>query len=148
MKVILLQDVPGTGKKGEVKEVKDGFARNCLIGKKLAVEATNANLNLLDGQKASAQHKIDVDTANAKVIAEKLSGKTLTLAAKAGANGKLFGSITSKDISALIKKELGCDVDKKKIVSGDIKAFGTYEVEAKLYTGVSAKFKVSVTEQQ
>lgn len=148
MKVILLQDVPGTGKKGEVKEVKDGFARNCLIGKKLAVEATNANLNLLDGQKASAQHKIDVDTANAKTIAEKLSGKTLTLAAKAGANGKLFGSITSKDISALIKKELGCDVDKKKIVSGDIKAFGTYEVEAKLYTGVSAKFKVSVTEQQ
>lgn len=148
MKVILLQDVPGTGKKGEVKEVKDGFARNCLIGKKLAVEATNANLNLLDGQKASAQHKIDVDTANAKAIAEKLSGKTLTLAAKAGANGKLFGSITSKDISALIKKELGCDVDKKKIVSSDIKAFGTYEVEAKLYTGVSAKFKVSVTEQQ
>lgn len=148
MKVILLQDVPGTGKKGEVKEVKDGFARNCLIGKKLAVEATNANLNLLDGQKASAQHKIDVDTANAKAIAEKLGGKTLTLAAKAGANGKLFGSITSKDISALIKKELGCDVDKKKIVAGDIKAFGTYDVEAKLYTGVSAKFKVSVTEQQ
>lgn len=148
MKVILIQDVPGTGKKGEIKEVKDGFARNCLIGKKLAVEATNANLNLLDGQKASAQHKIDVDTANAKAIAEKLEGKTLTLSAKAGANGKLFGSVTSKDISALIKKELGCDVDKKKIVAGDIKAFGTFDVEAKLYTGVSAKFKVSVTEQQ
>ena len=148
MKVILIQDVPGTGKKGEIKEVKDGFARNCLIGKKLAVEATNANLNLLDGQKASAQHKIDVDTANAKAIAEKLEGKTLTPSAKAGANGKLFGSVTSKDISALIKKELGCDVDKKKIVAGDIKAFGTFDVEAKLYTGVSAKFKVSVTEQQ
>ena len=77
MKVILLEDVKGTGKKGEIKEVKDGYARNCLIAKKLAVEATAANMNILEGQKASAQHKIDVEIANAKDISAKLEGKTV-----------------------------------------------------------------------
>ena len=99
MKIILLQDIAGTGKKGEIKEVKDGFARNCLIKKNLAVEATNANMNILDGQKAHAQHKIDTDIANAKHIAEIIEGKTFSTKVKAGANGKLFGSVTAKDIS-------------------------------------------------
>lgn len=148
MKVILLQDVKGTGLKGEIKEVKDGFARNCLIGKGLAVEATAKNMNLLEGQKASAQHKIDVDIANAKEIAAKIDGKTVNISAKGGANGKLFGAITSKDISMQIKKQFGCDVDKKKIVANDIKAFGNFNAEAKLYTNVSAKFTVIVTEQE
>ena len=147
MKGILLQDVAGTGKKGEIKEVKDGFARNCLIGKKLAVEATPQNLNLLDGQKASAQHKIDVEIANATKIAEVLKNKTFVTKLKAGANGKLFGSVTSKDISMLIKKSTGLEVDKKKIViSNEIKTFGTFKVEAKLYNGISSTFSVSVQE--
>ncbi len=147
MKVIFLQDVPGTGKKGEVKEVKDSYARNCLIKKQLAVEATNEALNHLAGQKASAQHKLDVEAANATKIKETIEGKTLNLKAKAGQGGKLFGSVTAKDISTAIKNEFGFDVDKKKLVlKNDIKAFGTYEVEAKLFTGIVAKFKVSVTE--
>ncbi len=147
MKVILLQDVQGTGKKGEVKEVKDGFARNCLIKQKLAVEATNANMNILEGQQAHAQHKIDTDIANAKKIAEVIEGKTFTTAMKAGANGKLFGSVTGKDISKMIKDAHGLDVDKKKIVlKNEIKTFGVFEAEARLYNGVSAKFKVQVTE--
>ncbi len=147
MKVILLEDVKGTGKKGEIKEVKDGYARNCLIGKKLAVEATAANINLLEGQKASAQHKIDMEIANAKALAEKLQGKTINIKAKGGAGGRLFGSITGKDISAQLKKQYNCEVDKRKLViNGDIKAFGGYQVEAKLYNGVSAKFTVMVEE--
>lgn len=149
MKVILLEDVKGTGKKGEIKEVKDGYARNCLIGKKLAVEATPANMNLLEGQKASAQHKIDVEIANAKDIASKLEGKTVNITAKGGTNGRLFGSITGKDISAQLKKQYNLDIDKRKIaVNGDIKTFGGYSAEAKLYNGVSAKFTVMVEEIQ
>ncbi|MBQ8841847.1 MAG: 50S ribosomal protein L9 [Ruminiclostridium sp.] len=146
MKVILLQDVQGTGKKGEIKEVKDGFARNCLIKKNLAVEATNQNLNILDGQKAHAQHKIDTDIANAKHIASVIEGKTYSTKIKAGANGKTFGSVTAKDIVKLIKDADGLDIEKKKIICKDIKSFGVHEVEAKLYNGVNAKFKVQVTE--
>lgn len=149
MKVILLDDVKGTGKKGDIKEVKDGYARNCLIAKKLAVEATAANMNLLEGQKASAQHKIDVEIANAKELASKLEGKTVKISAKGGANGRLFGSITGKDITAQLKKQFNCDVDKRKLVlENEIKAFGGYNVEAKLYSGVSAKFTVIVEEIQ
>lgn len=148
MKIILLQDIAGTGKKGEVKEVKDSYARNCLIKKKLAVEATNENLNHLEGQKASAQHKLDVEAANAQKIKDTIDGKTLKFAAKAGQGGKLFGSVTGKDISALIKKEYGFDVDKRKISTRtDIKSFGTFEVEAKLFTGIVAKFNVNVVEE-
>ncbi|MCR4780757.1 MAG: 50S ribosomal protein L9 [Ruminiclostridium sp.] len=149
MKVILLQDVQGTGKKGEVKEVKDGFARNCLIKQKLAVEATNTNMNILEGQQAHAQHKIDTEIANAKKIAGVIEGKTFSTAMKAGANGKLFGSVTGKDISKMIKDAHGLDVDKKKIVlKNEIKTFGVFEAEARLYNGVTAKFKVQVTELQ
>lgn len=147
MKVILLQDVQGTGKKGEIKEVKDGYARNCLIKKNLAVEATNANLNLLEGQQAHAQHKIDMEIAEAKRVASIIEGKTYQTTVKAGANGKLFGSVTAKDISKLIKDANAVEVEKKKIVlKNDIKTYGTFEVEARLYNGVSAKFKVMVTE--
>ena len=149
MKVILIQDVKGTGKKGDIKEVKDGYARNFLIKQKLAVEATNANINILEGQQAHAQHKIDTETENAKKTASVLEGKVLKTAVKAGANGKLFGSVTAKDISKLIKDTHGLEVDKKKIVlKNDIKTFGTFEAEAKLYNGVTAKFSVQVTELQ
>lgn len=145
MKVILLQDVQGTGKKGEIKEVKDGYARNCLIRKGLAQEATNANLNLLQGQKDSARHKIDVEIANAKDVASKLEGKTVTVTAKAGQNDRLFGTVTSKEVSAAIKNTLGLNVDKKKInIAMKIEGFGDFSAEAKLYSGVTAKFTVSV----
>ena len=149
MKVILLQDVQGTGKKGEIKEVKDGYAQNFLIKRKLAVEANNSNMNILEGQQAHAQHKVDTEIAEAKKIAGIIDGKTYSTTAKAGANGKLFGSVTGKDIAKLIKDANGLDVDKKKFVlKDDIKTFGVFEVEARLYNGVTAKFKVQVTEQQ
>lgn len=148
MKVILLEDVKGTGKKGEIKEVKDGYAINGLIRKGLAQEASAKNLNLLQGQKDSAQHKIDVEIANAKSIAEKLEGKTVSVKAKAGQNGRLFGTVTSKEVSAEIKKSLGLDVDKKKInIAMKIEGFGTFSAEARLYAGVFAKFTVEVTEE-
>ncbi|MCM1166317.1 MAG: 50S ribosomal protein L9 [Lachnospiraceae bacterium] len=148
MKVILLEDVKGTGKKGEIREVKDGYAINCLIKKGLAQEANAKNLNLLQGQKDSAQHKIDVDIANAKDIAGKLEGKSVVVKAKAGQNGRLFGTVTSKEVSAAIKQSLGLDVDKKKInVAMKIEGFGDYSAEARLYAGVSAKFTVSVKDE-
>ena len=147
MKVILLEDVKGTGKKGEIHEVKDGYAINFLIKKGLAQEANPKNLNLLQGQKDSAQHKIDVDIANAKAIAEKLADKKVTVKAKAGQNGRLFGTVTAKEVAAAIKQELGCDVDKKKITLGmKIEGFGDFAAEARLYSGVSAKFTVTVAE--
>ncbi|MBD5130800.1 MAG: 50S ribosomal protein L9 [Ruminococcaceae bacterium] len=148
MKVILLEDVKGTGKKGEIHEVKDGYAINCLIKKGLAQEANAKNLNLLQGQKDSAQHKIDVDVANAKDIAGKLEGKSVIVKAKAGQNGRLFGTVTSKEVSAAIKQSLGLDVDKKKInIAMKIEGFGDYSAEARLYAGVSAKFTVSVKDE-
>lgn len=148
MKVILLEDVKGTGKKGEIHEVKDGYAINCLIKKGLAQEANAKNLNLLQGQRDSAQHKIDVDIANAKAIAEKLDGKSVVVKAKAGQNGRLFGTVTSKEVSAAIKQSLGLDVDKKKInIAMKIEGFGDYSAEARLYAGVTAKFTVSVKDE-
>ena len=148
MKVILLKDVKGSGKAGDILNVADGYARNFLIGKGLAVEATSKNLNDLAGKKASAQHKIDVDIANAKEIAAKLQDKNIVIIAKGGTSGKLFGAITGKDISMAVKKQIGCEIDKRKIVTNEIKTFGRFEAEARLYTGVSAKFTVEVQQEQ
>lgn len=145
MKVILLQDVKGTGKKGEIKNVADGFARNCLLGKGLAVEATNANINKLEGQKASEAHKIELAKQEAQAQAAKLSGKTVTVRAKAGQGGKLFGTVTAGNVADAVKEQFAFEIDKRKIaVSGDMKNVGEYSAEAKLYTGISAKFTVSV----
>ena len=145
MKVILLQDVKGTGKKGEIKNVSDGFARNFLIGKGLAVEATNANLNKLEGQKASAQHKVDVAVAEAKEQAAKLEGKKVVIRAKAGQGGRLFGAVTPGNVADMLKEQFGFELDKRKItVSGEMKNEGDYSAEAKFYSGISAKFTVSV----
>lgn len=148
MKIIFTQDVKGSGKKGEVKNVADGYARNFLINKGLAVEATAKNMNLLDGQKASAQHKKDVEKQNAKDIKNIINEKTILAKVKAGSNGRLFGSVTTGNISELIEKQFGAKVDKKKIVlKSEIKNFGTYEAEIRLYNGVSAKITVDVTEE-
>ena len=147
MKVIFMQDVKGSGKKGEIKTVSDGYARNFLITKGLAVEATPKNLSDLEGKQASAQHKIDVDTAEAKKTAEILNDKKVIIKAKAGSSGKLFGAVTSAQIADEIAAQYGQKVEKKKIsLKSEIKNFGEYEAEIKLYTGISAKMKVEVTE--
>ncbi len=146
MKVVLLQDVKGHGKKGELCNVSDGYARNFLFPKKLAVEADNAALNeLRNREEAAAHHKQEeIDAANA--LAAKLDGKTVTIKAKAGAGGKLFGSVTSKEIAKEIADSLGLQIDRKKMSVADIKNFGEYTAEIKLYKGISAKITVKVTE--
>ncbi len=146
MKVVLKQDVKGLGKKGALVNASDGYARNFLFPKGLAVEANAQNMSELKNREQAEKYRIDTETAAAKANAEKISGKTIKLTAKAGANGKLFGSITSKEIAEKIGTEFGIKVDKKKIVVDDIKQFGTYEFEVKLYTGISAKLFVMVGE--
>ena len=146
MEVILNQDVKALGKKGEKVTVSDGYARNFLFPRKLAVEASAQAMTELKNRESSNQHKIDTEIANAKSAAEKLSGKQLKITAKAGANGKLFGSVTSKEVAAEIKSQLGIAVDKRKVVMNDIKTFGTYECEVRLYQGISAKLFVVVGE--
>lgn len=147
MKVIFLQDVKGSGKKGEIKNVADGYARNMLFPKGYAVEATPANMNKLEGAQASAQHKIDVDIQNAKEAAGKLKGKKINIVAKAGSNGKLFGSVTAASVADAVSEQLGVKVDKKKVVlSTDIKNFGSYTAAIKLYNGISETIDVEVSE--
>ncbi len=148
MKVVLLQDIKGSGKKGELINVSDGYARNFLFPRKLAKQADAQALNELKNAAESRQFKIDTDTAKAKENAAMLEGKTLKLTGKAGKGGKLFGSVTSKEIAAGLKKEFNIDVDKRKIVlETDIKSFGTFNAEVKLYTGISANVKVMVQEE-
>lgn len=148
MKVIFTQDVKGSGKKGEVKEVSDGYARNFLIGKGLAVEATAKNMSDLAGKKSSEQHKADVAKAEALDSAAKLKGKSVTIKAKAGAGGKLFGAVTASHVADAVGQQLGIKTEKKKVaLSSEIKAFGTYTAEIKLYTGISEKITVEVTEE-
>lgn len=147
MKVIFLQDVKGSGKKGEIKNVADGYARNMLLPKGYAVEATAANMNKLEGAQASAQHKIDVDVQAAKDAAEKIKGKRVDIIAKAGSNGKLFGSVTAANVADALAQQFGVKVDKKKIVlSTDIKNFGSYTATIKLYNGISETIDVEVSE--
>ncbi|MBQ1243046.1 MAG: 50S ribosomal protein L9 [Clostridia bacterium] len=146
MKVVLKQDVKGLGKKGELVNASDGYARNFLFPKNLAVEANAQNMSELKNREQAEKYKIATETAAAKANAEKLSGKTIKITAKAGANGKLFGSVTSKELSEKIADEFGIKVDKKKIAVDDIKQFGTFEFEVKLYTGISAKLFVMVGE--
>ena len=147
MKVIYLQDVKGSGKKGETKNVADGYARNMLLPKGLAVEATPENLNKLKGQKDSAQHKIDMDIQAAKDSAEKLKGKKVIIKAKAGSNDRLFGSVTSGNVADAVIEQLGVKLDKKKItLSTDIKNFGSYTAAIKLYNGISETIDVEVVE--
>ena len=146
MKVVLLQDVKGKGKKGELCNVSDGYARNFLFPKKLAVEADNAALNELKNREEAIAHHKKEELDQAKEIAAKLDGKTVSITAKAGAGGKLFGSVTSKEIAAEIKNSLGIEVDRKKMNVADIKNFGEYTAEIKLHQGVTAKITVKVSE--
>lgn len=147
MKVIFLQDVKGSGKKGEVKTVADGYARNMLLPKGYAVEATAKNMNLLEGQKASAQHKMDLEIAAAKEAAAKVKGKKVKISAKAGSNGKLFGSVTAGNVAVALNEQFGVKVDKKKIaLSTDIKNFGSYTAVIKFYNSITETIDIDVDE--
>ena len=149
MKVILQSDIKGTGKKGQVVEVSDGHARNYLFPKNLAVPADKQNLNILSAKKSSEAHKKDLEKKEAIRIKEKLEKEVLKLNAKAGENGKIFGSITSKEISENIEKSFKEKIDKKKInIQDNIKAIGNYVVELKLFEGVTAKLKIIVENEE
>lgn len=146
MKVILIEDVKSLGKKGELVNASDGYARNFLFPKGLAVEANASAMNDFNNkEKAKKFHKAE-ELKAAQELADKLEGKTFKLKAKAGANGKLFGSVNSKDVAKQIKDDLNIDIDKRKIVMEDMKAFGTVQAEIKVYQGISAKVFVQVSE--
>lgn len=147
MKVVLKQDVKNIGKKDGMYEVSDGYARNFLFPRKLAVPADAAAVNEVKSKAAAQEHHRAEALAAAQALAASIDGKTVSVKAKAGKEGRLFGSVTAKDIAAAVSSALGETVDKRKIVlDGDIKAFGTYEVELKVYPQVTAKIRVAVTE--
>lgn len=147
MKVILLADVKGKGKKDQVIEVPDGYARNFLFAKKLAVVADAKALNELKGREASRQYKYDTEKAAAAETAKQLETITLVLHYKAGVDNKLFGAVTAKEIVQQLKQEYNIEVDKKKLsMDTPIKTFGTYKIKAKLFSDVSATITVQVVE--
>ncbi len=147
MKVILTQDVKGQGKKGELVNVSDGYGRNYLLPRGLAKEATKANLNIMEGQAASAEYRRKKELEEAQAVADKFKDITVVLSAKAGENGKLFGSITSKDVAEALTMQHHIKLDKKKFVMPDgIKTLGTTVVDVKIHTGVVGKLKVQVNQ--
>ena len=139
MKVILLQDVKKMGKKGDVIEASDGYARNYLFPRKLAEEATANALHVVNAKKENERKK---------KLAELEAAQEVTINAKAGDNGRLFGAITNKDVAEAINSEFNLSIDKKKVVVNTIKVAGTYEVEVKLYPEVSTKMKVNIVPKQ
>lgn len=145
MEVILLEDVKNVGKKGEVVKVNDGYGRNVLIKKKQAVEATGKNLNDLKLKKANDEKIAAENLAAAKELGQKIEKAEITVAIKVGEGGKSFGSVSSKEIAEEVKKQLGFDVDKKKVQLKDaIKTVGTHEVKVKLHQQVISTLKVNV----
>ena len=145
MKVILLQDVKGQGKKGEIVNVSDGFARNYLFPRKMAEEANSQNLNNAQMKKDAEAHRQVVEKEKAQELAKELDKKGIVIKGNAGSAGRLFGSITNTEIAAELEKQTGYQIDKKKIVlQSPIKEIGTYDVTIKLYQGVQASIKVTV----
>ena len=149
MKVILTADVKGHGKKDQMVEVSDGYARNFLFPKKLAIPADSKAINEMKNKEASKQHKIDVERQNALDIAKKLEDIVVVFEYAAGPDKKLYGSVTSKDISEALEKKFGVVIDKKKIsLANPIKSFGRFSADAHLFTGVNGKITVEVTSKQ
>lgn len=145
MKVILLDNIKGVGKKDEVINASDGYARNFLFPKKLAVEANAENMSKLKNKQASVQHKKDVEKDKAEEIAKRLKDITLTIKVKAGENGRIFGGVTSKEISENLKQQYKIEIDKKKIVLNEaIKNLGVFNVSIKLFEGVVGNLKLNV----
>lgn len=146
MKVILKADVKSLGKKGDLVNTSDGYARNFLFPKGLAIEANAQAMNEFNNKETAKKFHKAEEIKAANELKDRIEGKTLKVAAKAGANGKLFGSVTAKDVSAAIKGEMGENIDKRKISMQDIKAFGTTQIELKVYQGITAKVFVQVVE--
>ena len=147
MKVILLEDVKALGKKGEIVNVSDGYARNCILPKKLGLEATSKNLNDLKLQKANEAKVAQEQLEEAQALGKKIEAGKVELAIKVGEGGRAFGSVSSKEIAVAVKEQMGYDVDKKKIQLKDaIKTLGTHTVPVKLHPKVTADLKVIVTE--
>lgn len=145
MKVILTQDIKSVGKKGQILDASDGYARNYLLPKKLAVIADATNLNELKTKQEANKYKKDMSMASAKELSEKMKGYELIFKIKAGENGKTFGSVTAKDIADELNKKYFVEVDKKKIcLSDSIKSIGIYNIEVKLFEGISGTIKVRV----
>ncbi len=147
MKIILLEDVKSIGKKGEIINASDGYARNFLLPKKLGVEATTENLNTLKLQKANEEKIAAENLQAAREFADVLKDQTVVVSMKAGGNGKSFGSVSSKEIAKAYEEQFGRELDKKKLVLPEqIKSFGTYEVKVKLHPKVQGVLRVSVKE--
>ena len=147
MKVILQQDVRGQGKKGEMIEVAEGYARNYLLPRKLAVPATPDAINTMNVKEAARRKEEAANRAAAVEKAEKLRGKTVKISAKGGAGGKLFGAVTGKEVAEALQTQLGVEVSKQQLVLEPIKTFGTHSVRAKLGYEVSTAFSVEVSEE-
>lgn len=148
MKVILLKDVKGTGKKGEVKEVSDGYARNFLIKKGIAVEASQANMKELDEKEKSKERKALIEYEEAVLLGKQMEEINIQIEVKAGEGGRLFGSITSKEIAEQLKKQKNLDIDKRKILMDEpIRTLGSTFVEIKLHQKVTTKIRVDVKEK-
>ena len=146
MKVVLLQDVKDIGKKDQVVNVSDGYARNFLLPRKLAKEATTAAMNDVKAKESAKAHHKREEIKAANELKAKLDGKEVTIKAKAGKEGKLFGAVTSKDVAAALKAQHKIDIDKKKIVMKDIKTFSRVDAEIKIYPEIQAKITVIVEE--
>jgi len=148
MKVILLADVKGQGKKNDVIEVSDGYGKNFLIPRKLAKAADAQSLNDVKVKEAARLYRIETEKKEARELSEKLKSILVKIPASGGGDGRLYGSVTSKDIVEKLKADTGIDIDKRKLVMNDqIKAYGKYEVEVKLYTEVTGKINVLVCEK-
>lgn len=148
MKVILLDNIKGVGKKDEIINASDGYARNYLLPKKLAVEANAENMSKLNNKKDANNYKKDVEKKAAEELAKKIKGIMLKIKVKAGENGKIFGGVTSKEISEELKKQYNLDIDKKKVeLKETIKTLGSFNVNIKLYEGIIGELKVQVISQ-
>lgn len=144
MQIILNQDIKDLGKKGQLVNVSDGYAKNYLLPRKLAVIADAGAMNQLKNREASAAHKLAVEKETAQKNADILSGKTVKVTANAGANGRLFGSVTSKEIAEKVKEQFGVELEKKRYIVEDIRAYGVYPVTVKVYNGIQVQMFVSV----
>ena len=148
MKVILLQDIKGTGKKDQILEISDGYARNFLLPRKLAREATAEALNSINTSKSADKHREEVKKAEAEKLAREIKGKVVQLTVRGGDNGKLYGSVTNDQISTAIKQQLGADIDKRKVeIEEPIKNAGQHFVTLKLMAGVTSRIIVNVKVQ-
>lgn len=148
MKVILLKDIKGVGQKGDLINTSDGYARNYLIPRKFAEEATQGNIRIVNQRKEAERRKKLEETEKAQAIAKSLKGQEIHIFAKTGENGRLFGSITGKDIQDALLKQFKIEVDRKKISADNIKQLGTYSIDIRLYPEITTTMKLIITEQQ